>query len=174
MEGEPAGNSSASPANAGLPGWVQTVVTIIGSATALLVAVLGIIKVFHPDNSASTGTATNPSPITSTSSSTSSSSLQSEAEEIAKELFAGNYDIVRTKFSAGLSASLSVQMMQQASQTYITPLGNLKSTHPQAPTIDPSGQTIVNVVCNADNGNLLVNVIYDQQGKVNGLWVRQI
>jgi hypothetical protein len=39
--------------------------------------------------------------------SASPNALQTEAEEIAKERFAGNYDTVRTKFSPGLS----VQMM---------------------------------------------------------------
>ena len=64
-----------------------------------------------------------------------------------------------------------MQMMQQATQTYITPLGNLHSTHPQPATTDASGQIVVNVICNAEKGNLLVTVIYDQQSNVNGLWV---
>jgi hypothetical protein len=164
MEGEPVANpsadqpSTAPAANPALPRWAQTLVAILGAAAAFLVAVEGIPKLFP----SGVGSGTPPG------------ALQSEAEEIAKELFAGEYGTVRAKFSDGLSAGLSVQMMQQASQTYITPLGNLHSTHPQPATTDASGQIVVNVICNAEKGNLLVVVIYDQQGKANGLWVKPI
>lgn len=130
-----------------------------------------ILKAFYPG-----GSEPRPEPPRSISQDGSafSGALQSEAEEIAKELFAGNYDTVRAKFSAGLSSNLSVQMMQQASQTYIKPLGNLNSTHPQPAKTDPNEQIVVNVICNADKGDLLVTVSFDQQAKVNGLWVKPI
>jgi multidrug efflux pump subunit AcrB len=89
-----ADQSSTAPAtNPGLPKSVQILVAILGSVAAFLVAVEGIPKLF-PSKSDLSGSGSGTAP-----GSASASALQSEAEEIAKKLFAQEYDTVRAKFS---------------------------------------------------------------------------
>jgi Protein of unknown function (DUF3887) len=180
MEGEPAAGTppKALATTSTLPMWVQIVVALAGAIGALLVAVVAILKIFFPGTSEGTEGGQHPLPspaavITpATTSSSPATALQSEAEEIAKELWAGQYDTIRAKFSAWMLANLPTDEIRQDNQIYIVPLGKLNGVHAQPVVTDTEGQKVVNVVCNAEKGNLLVIVAFNTQEKVNGLWVR--
>lgn len=85
---------------------------------------------------------------------------------------AGQYDTIRAKFSAWMLANRPTDVIRQDNQIYIVPLGKLNGVHAQPVVTDTEGQKVVNVVCNAEKGNLLVIVAFNTQEKVNGLWVR--
>jgi Protein of unknown function (DUF3887) len=166
MEGEPAAGTppKALAITSTLPMWVQIVVALAGA--------------IFPGTSEGTGGGRHPLPspaavITpATTSSSPATALQSEAEEIAKELWAGQYDTIRAKFSAWMLANLPTDVIRQDNQINIVPLGKLNGVHAQPVVTDTEGQKVVNVVCSAEKGHLLVIVAFNTQEKVNGLWVR--
>jgi hypothetical protein len=67
MEGEPAAGTppKALATTSTLPMWVQIVVALAGAIGALLVAVVGILKIFFPGTSEGTGGWTTSTSLTS-------------------------------------------------------------------------------------------------------------
>jgi hypothetical protein len=92
------------------------------------------------------------------------------AVEIARQLWSGQYDAIRSNFNDWLMSNLSTQTMQESSEKFIRRLGKLITATPGPPSTK-DGTLFINVLCKSENGSATVQVWYDKDGKVTGLWI---
>ena len=102
----------------------------------------------------------------------SSASHQATSTKIVEQLIAGQFDGIVENFNDDLRKGLSPAVIGQVwGQTTV---GRGKSGRITEPMPMPGQVEMLEVTCEFEHGAIAVDVAFDAQGKVSGLWVRPV
>lgn len=97
-----------------------------------------------------------------------------DAKGVVNKLVAGDFEGIRKNFNAQLKAALSADKMKDGWIAIGNQLGKYKSQGQPHSGPGPGGYDIVIIRCQMDKGELDVEVDYDPDGLIGGLWLRPL
>ena len=99
---------------------------------------------------------------------------KADAKGVVDKLVAGDYEGIRKTFNAQMRAGLSADKMKEVWVAVVGQLGKYKSQGQPHSANGPGGYEIVVIRCQMENGEVDVEVDYDPDGLIGGLWVRPL
>jgi hypothetical protein len=93
------------------------------------------------------------------------------AKELVDNLVTEDYDAVRENFNEQMRQGLSAERIAQTWSAVVQQLGSYQRQGTPM-LIKDQGYDAVVIRCQMERGAVTVEVVYDNQGKVGGLWVR--
>jgi hypothetical protein len=93
------------------------------------------------------------------------------AKELVDNLIAEDYGAVRRNFSEQMKQTVSEEQIAQVWSSVVQQLGSYRSQGPPQ-LIKDQGFDAVVIRCQMERGAVTVEVVYDNQDKIGGLWVR--
>jgi hypothetical protein len=97
-----------------------------------------------------------------------------DAKGVVNKLVAEDFEGIRKNFNAQLKAALSAEKMKDGWTAIGNQLGKYKSQGQPHSGPGPGGYDIVIIRCQMDKGELDIEVDYDSDGLIGGLWLRPL
>lgn len=96
---------------------------------------------------------------------------KADAKEVVNKLVAEDYEGIRKNFNDTMKANLPAEKLKEGWRYVVEHLGEFKSQEePQSRTVE--GWEVILIGCQMERGRINVEVSYDSNGKIGGLWIR--
>ena len=95
--------------------------------------------------------------------------IKTAALEVINKLVATEYEAVRADFNDQLKASFPVESLGQIWTSVVQTLGSYQG-HDEPRTKQFQGNDVVTVKCRMERGAVDLQIVYDKNGKIGGIW----
>ena len=96
-----------------------------------------------------------------------------DAKGVVNKLVAEDYEGIRRDFNDTMKSGLSAEKMREVWRAVIDHLGQYKSQSEPQSNSAQNWEAVV-IRCQMERGQVDVEVDYDPEGKIGGLWVRPV